>query len=522
MTSQSISVASSRNTWTITTMNDSTHNGTTSSFRLISAHLAESKTRGVAGQPSQIMPERKGTFSSSQDRTETSHVSVLIGNNGTGKSHLFSAIAETFYLLGQKYVGPKIPLKLLHYRLNGIDCICRRVSGNRIELLVSGVQTEIEKFPLPSRVVALTLTPFDKFPQPKREHWDEFHPRFIEQLYRYLGTRDGTNRSSIFSLLYKSVENIASYSSNSFGRQPTKIDNVLDYLGYKPKITLLYARRAYQAKILALSKGEKTSQGGIFDEQFDSRLRTILNRYQIGSNEMSQYASSILEEFSKEMRHEINIDLQNMESDSNIFRELNIFRQLRVLRLESVVLEKKSGHRIDLKKASSGELSIVTAFLALSTEIVEGSLVLIDEPEISLHPEWQSDFMSLLVNTFSDFTGSHFAIATHSPLILSDVDMSSAFVFSMDTSRKINLPTVAGKSPDELLLNAFRVDARNNLYLKELVISALRLIADQKTDSREFHRIRRELQSALGVLPSDDPRALVVQGIVNVDREALH
>lgn len=493
------------------------------SFRLISAHLAEVRDRKSSGRGlSRAAPERKGTFSSPHDRAKASHISVLIGNNGTGKSQLFSAVSETFYLLGQGYVGPKLPLKLLHYRLNGADCICRRISAGRVELLVGGVQTDIEKFPLPSRVVALTLTPFDKFPQPKREHWDEFHPNFSEQIYRYLGTRDGTNRSSIFSLLYKSVENIAAKASGLSGHTAPKVDNVLKYLGYKPKISLVYTKRAYQEKLTALAAGHKTDSGGAFDIQFEDRLRRLIERYQISRNDMAGYAGAILGQFSNSRRTEVNIDLGDMVSDSSILHELNIFRQLRVLRLESVILEKNDGTRVDLKRASSGELSIVTAFLALSTEIVDGSLVLIDEPEISLHPEWQSDFMNLLVNTFSVYEGCHFAIATHSPLILSDVDLASSFVFSMDTDKKISLLSVAGKSPDELLLNAFRVDARNNLYLKELVVTALRMIADQELVGGEFSRVHRELQAALGVLPENDPRTSVVKSIVDAGREATH
>lgn len=46
-----------------------------------------------------------------------------------------------------------------------------------------------------------------------------------------------------------------------------------------------------------------------------------------------------------------------------------------------------------LTEASSGELSLIFNLLSIAGEIENESLILIDEPEISLHPEWQSNFI---------------------------------------------------------------------------------------------------------------------------------
>ena len=52
---------------------------------------------------------------------------------------------------------------------------------------------------------------------------------------------------------------------------------------------------------------------------------------------------------------------------------------------------KKRGRDVDIASLSSGEKQIVFrgAFLLRNQQSAKGSVILIDEPEISLHPIWQ-------------------------------------------------------------------------------------------------------------------------------------
>ena len=178
----------------------------TSNFRLIGTRLAiakrSDKTDGKVG-PSER--GRSTQFSPVERKIKDIHTTIVIGNNGTGKSHLFSAIAETFYYLSKGYVGTKLPLSYLHYRVDGRDVLIERPGRGKYNIFLDGVRTPVEDIPLPAKVIALTLTPFDKFPIPRRTSRDSATDPAAE-IYHYLGTRDGTNRSSILSLLYRSIE----------------------------------------------------------------------------------------------------------------------------------------------------------------------------------------------------------------------------------------------------------------------------------------------------------------------------
>ena len=82
------------------------------------------------------------------------------------------------------------------------------------------------------------------------------------------------------------------------------------------------------------------------------------------------------------------------------------------------VRDQKHGHYIPLSKLSSGEQEIIVLFYELLFEVPKGILLLIDEPEISLHIAWQRLFMEDLEKIVSMKKWT-VLVATHSPQIIS-------------------------------------------------------------------------------------------------------
>ncbi|MFF3211088.1 AAA family ATPase [Streptomyces sp. NPDC002886] len=80
---------------------------------------------------------------------------------------------------------------------------------------------------------------------------------------------------------------------------------------------------------------------------------------------------------------------------------------------------RKKRELIDLESLSSGEQQeIVIAYGLLFRELA-GTLVLIDEPELSLHVSWQLDFIPDLLR-IAKVADLEFVAATHSPQIVND------------------------------------------------------------------------------------------------------
>lgn len=89
-----------------------------------------------------------------------------------------------------------------------------------------------------------------------------------------------------------------------------------------------------------------------------------------------------------------------------------------------VFRETKSKIEFDISGLSSGEKQIVyrVGYLLRNLGTLSGGVILIDEPELSLHPVWQMKFMDFLRKLFRNERTSQldiqFIIATHSPYLL--------------------------------------------------------------------------------------------------------
>ncbi|MDO4701927.1 MAG: AAA family ATPase, partial [Erysipelotrichaceae bacterium] len=73
-----------------------------------------------------------------------------------------------------------------------------------------------------------------------------------------------------------------------------------------------------------------------------------------------------------------------------------------------------------LSNLSSGEFAMFTRFIEIAKNLEDNSLVLIDEPEISLNPKWIYQFIYYLKKFFKN-KKSHFIIASQSPFIIGSV-----------------------------------------------------------------------------------------------------
>jgi putative ATP-dependent endonuclease of OLD family len=80
---------------------------------------------------------------------------------------------------------------------------------------------------------------------------------------------------------------------------------------------------------------------------------------------------------------------------------------------------KKSGVEFYAQEASSGEREIISYIITIFGLNVRNALVIVDEPELHLHPKWQK-LVFRLFKTLSIETGNQFLLTTHSPFFVSE------------------------------------------------------------------------------------------------------
>jgi predicted ATP-binding protein involved in virulence len=102
-----------------------------------------------------------------------------------------------------------------------------------------------------------------------------------------------------------------------------------------------------------------------------------------------------------------------------VVSERFLYKQLTINKEKGMVFETISGTKLPLTSLSSGEQHELILLYRLLFEVSPNSLVLIDEPEMSLHIAWQELFLRDLstITRLSDFD---VIVATHSPEIISD------------------------------------------------------------------------------------------------------
>jgi ABC-type transport system involved in cytochrome c biogenesis ATPase subunit len=94
-------------------------------------------------------------------------------------------------------------------------------------------------------------------------------------------------------------------------------------------------------------------------------------------------------------------------------------KEVRVVQKEGLVVRNRLGASIPLSSLSSGEQHEIVLSYALLFESPEGTLVLMDEPEISMHLLWQKQFVAEVVD-IAALVKLDVVIATHSPYIVSE------------------------------------------------------------------------------------------------------
>ena len=121
----------------------------------------------------------------------------------------------------------------------------------------------------------------------------------------------------------------------------------------------------------------------------------------------------------------------NYEKKSQIFKKIIYFfkENLNSDFFNNLYIGNENFPLIEL---STGEISLLLRLFNIANQIKLNSIVLIDEPELHLHPNWCINYISKLKQLFNKYD-SHFIIATHSPLLVANLNKEDIVVL-----KKIN------------------------------------------------------------------------------------
>ncbi|WP_374172396.1 AAA family ATPase [Flavobacterium tructae] len=383
--------------------------------------------------------------------------SILVGKNGTGKSTFLGNLTTDII----KEISRR---KKKNEIINGLDFYDSSSSG------------------LPLEVISVSTSPFDKFPITSRSN--------KQKNYTYLGLRDINSTSFGLGYLSKIIGSlIESIFKNP--KQASEICNVLEYLGYRDEINIIldYNITPRQLELLFSSNN--------IVEEFDNRTNLLFRRlnrqfFTNADNSLNERKLGklirILQHIFETGFHYKNYNLLINRYGFNIVQNeisdvdnLIFLFEAGIIKLKDVLLSSiKDEQTFSIKDASSGEQSIILSILGIASKIKNDCLILIDEPEICLHPQWQETYIDILTNTFDKYKNCQFIIATHSPLIISRLSFYNSFIIDMESKEINSSDLFIDNSVDFQLANVFNFPGFKNEYLLRIAMSTFSNISKNK------------------------------------------
>jgi ABC-type molybdenum transport system ATPase subunit/photorepair protein PhrA len=128
---------------------------------------------------------------------------------------------------------------------------------------------------------------------------------------------------------------------------------------------------------------------------------------------------------------------------------------------------------VPFDELSSGEQQVISLIVRLVLGAAPGRLLLIDEPETSLHVGWQRALPQVLEAVSNQFR-CDMVIATHSAVMVASARASSDYCFSARNGEVVPIKASERRSVDGVLINGFRTYTP---FGKELYEQCARIVA---------------------------------------------
>ena len=217
----------------------------------------------------------------------------------------------------------------------------------------------------------------------------------------------------------------------------------------------------------------------------------------------------------KRKRYVLEYDIIDNDQIIQDAEAIDLLSKLDILTFPSIKVY-KDYENYNFMDSSSGETNLLCQFIGILSAIQEDSLVIIDEPENSAHPNWQINYIGWLKEIFSQYNSCHFVLATHSHFILTDLQENNSTIIALEKSNgKLeniaeNLNTFCW-SVDDILYNVFHVRNTRNYAFETDIYKLLNLVSRGLINTP----LARDLVVKLSryTLPGNDPLKVILEKI---------
>ncbi|OXB96852.1 MULTISPECIES: AAA family ATPase [Bacillus] len=427
---------------------------------------------------------------------------VIIGANGAGKSYLLSLLTEVIRAIESKKFNKDFTLRYEYYSIK--YCLNHtmysvEIFKKKFRILKEDNPIRIDEIDLPSKVLAVSFMINDKFTFQS----DDKNPN---SNYKYLGVRRTSNATWTNSIVRKISDALIAHANTEHFYD--KVKEILEFLGYEPIIKLVFEpetktffkrETSHKQLITKISKIIKSEEYRAFSiNKFQEEEIENLRKY---INETSKEREKT--NINNKTGIQYTIDFREIEKDFALQQDYKVIQHLVDMRLlKAPVLLFCKDDEFEFEHASSGEKQFLFTMLSIASKLEQNSLILIDEPELSFHPNWQMLYINYLKKIFSDYSTCHFILATHSHYIISDLEEGSSSIVIINNdekgkSRKAELVKYStyAWSAENILYNIFQVRTTRNYYFEMDLRRLITLVKEKSNDLEEIQRLIIKLKN---------------------------
>jgi predicted ATPase len=495
-----------------------------------------------------VLGESEFNFIDSGEEKSESYITLILGQNGSGKSKMLEAVAQSLVYLHRKNLNKKS--RWTHDYFFEIDVLkdgeVRTINNLDGTITCSSGEWYDSIDFLPENIIVSAYTFNDKYPMLKEEDF-----------YSYCGIRTVTNNIFVNRPTEDTYDNIVKIIGEE--DRLNLMSKVFEELELGNKISIKYKNSRNQ-NILQKPAVKKTlidivENNVVSEEDIDSFINIIkdktgieekgkkkrfqdtgitrfINKRGQVKDVLDYLSKNNLQEKAKTRGFSIDIEFEynwakeltpeEIESNEKFVKHVSIFEHLK--EIEIVKFGSFKVHRkdfFDFNEASSGEYHLLHLFTSLLSNIEENTLTIIDEPEISLHPNWQNKFIYLLKPILEKYSLSQFIIASHSHFVVSSLESKKSAILTMNRENgtllinnleKIN---TLGWSAEQILFDVFNMVTDRNYYLSKKVQSVINEMAKSSPDDEKIETVKSELREfdRSGLHP-EDPFTLILDKIL--------
>ena len=201
-------------------------------------------------------------------------------------------------------------------------------------------------------------------------------------------------------------------------------------------------------------------------------------------------------------------DKKSSEVYSIITRKLNTLFNNFDLQIEfnyldkerSIYFKNEKSEQIPISELSGGEKELITRAFSLYLSDVKNKVILIDEPETSLHPNWQNRILKIYED-FANENNNQIIIATHSPHIIASAKKESLRVL-VKKGEKIEVISgfdgSYGYEVQRVLLEIMDLKSLRIPEIDKKIERLYDLLSNDDYESKEFTELQFELEELLG------------------------